>query len=342
MYKSLLLIPFLLFCNTLFSQSKDLLNQEVSPKGGVNYLAAQYLGIEFSKEQRNKLKGLEIELIFMIDTVGNPTLTEVNGIVDPVIIDSLKNKTKFINSFNPHIRDGIPIEILYFLKIQYPSYPSGIRLHYNNPFTEASLSDFETVRYGSSIFSVGAGPTLNQFLGTPSDYLKTGLGFKMDLSIIDKRKIIYGLNMSVFSNKSKKDYPLNTNREQIKTPTSLHVGIILGKRFGKFAVQSEFNIAVQNVTEKLSDDDPDWEQLKGWSPGLLIHYPIEIGDKHVVDYGGSPTLLVHHINLHFGFRYLFLSLNEASGLMMEIGVNYKFDLRNIISYKLKDNFLEKQ
>jgi len=82
------LFLFLLIGTCLQSQSKDSLNQEVSPIGGLNNLAVQFYGIDFTKDQRKILKEVEVEFIFQVDQEGNPSLSDINGISDKFIIDS--------------------------------------------------------------------------------------------------------------------------------------------------------------------------------------------------------------------------------------------------------------
>jgi len=58
-------------------------------------------------------------------------------------------------------------------------------------------------------------------------------------------------------------------------------------------------------------------------------------------YYGSPVLLENNLNLHFGLRYIKLSINEATGLMAEFGVSYRMVIKGVNEYKLKDEFLNK-
>ena len=185
------------------------------------------------------------------------------------------------------------------------------------------------------------GGLANQFIGEPSKHLKFGGGMKIDLGYSGENNFIYGLNMSFYGNKLKKDYPINTTRDQFNAPSTLLVGLIFGKWFNKFNIQGEINIGVQNITEKIGENDPDWVQLKGWSPGLIINYPIKIGKSNPMYYYGAPSLMESNLNLHFGLRYIKLSLKEATGIMAELGVSYRIAIKGINEYKLKDEFLNK-
>ncbi len=333
-----------LFLFGLNAQSQIIENQEVSPKGGINTLAIKYFGIEFSKEQRILLKDIEIELIFQIDKKGKPTLAEINGINNIEIIDSLKNKTKKIENFNPRIRNGISEPSIYFMKLTFPSYKmtqSRYAFLQGGAYNEAKLEDFENLKLTNTRLDVMIGGVMNQFIGEPSNYLKFGGGMKTDISFMGKRNYIYGLNMSFYGNNLKKEYPLNTNREQFSAPPTLLFGLIFGKWIDKISIQTELNMAVQNITERLENDDPNWIQLKGWSPGVLINYPIRLGKQKTIYYYGKPSLFENSLNLHFGLRYLFLSIPEASGVMTEIGISYRMTVKGVEEYKLKDEFYTK-
>jgi hypothetical protein len=119
------------------------------------------------------------------------------------------------------------------------------------------------------------------------------------------------------------------------------MGLTVGKWFDTFSIQSEVNLGVQNITEKISENDPDWVQLNGWSPGLIVNYPIKLGRSNPMYYYGAPTILENNLNSHFGLRYLSLSLREANGFMAELGVSYRMVLKGINGYKLKDAFINK-
>ena len=164
---------------------------------------------------------------------------------------------------------------------------------------------------------------------------------KIDFGYAGKNDVIYGLNMSFYGNKLKKEYPINSTREQLTAPPTLLARLIIGKWFDRFNVQGELNIGVQNITEKLGDNDTGWVQLKGWSPGIVLNYPIKLGKSKPLYYYGAPTLLENNLNIHLGIRYLKLSIKEATGLMAELGVSYRMAIKGINEYKFKDDFLNK-
>lgn len=323
---------------TMSGQVQDTLNQDATPIGGVNTLAVRYYGIDFTKAQRLLLEDKEIEFIFQIDENGKPTLSEVNGINDAAIIDSLQQRTLTIAPFYPRIRNGIAEPSIYFMQLIFPTYkkaPGHFGLSNGIGYRRWKLDDFEYINTGRQRFDMNIGGMVNQFVGRPARHLGTGGGMKIDLIFTGKRDLLYGLNMSFYGNKLNMEYPLVTNREQFSAPPTLLVGAIFGKWFNKFNVQSEINLAIQNITERIGDIDPDWIQLRGWSPGVVVNYPIQLGKGKPVYYYGSPTLFTHNLNFHFGLRYLFLSIPEASGTMLELGVSYRMTLKNITAYELK-------
>jgi hypothetical protein len=343
--KHIFSISLLLICLlTGNAQVLDSLNQKVSPKNGLNQLAIKYYGIDFTKEQRKEIENVEIELIYSIDAYGNPVLTEINGVKNQEIIDSLIQKTKEIEKFNPQIRNGTPEPSIYFMKLTFPTYKFTQHRYgilQGSAYNEAKLEDFEYLIESGQRFDMTIGGLVNQFIGKPSQHLGLGGGMKIDLSYAGKNNLIYGLNMSFYGNKLKKDYPINLTRDQLKAPPTLLVGLIFGKWYDKFNIQGEINIAIQNITEKIGENDPDWVQLNGWSPGLIVNYPIKFGKSNPMYYYGAPSLLENNLNIHFGMRYIKLSLDEATGLMAELGFSYRMSLKGIKEYKLKDEFLSK-
>ncbi|MFZ1788257.1 MAG: hypothetical protein WAT92_08105 [Saprospiraceae bacterium] len=342
MKQSITIIFILINFIAIHAQIVDSLNQQVSPKNGINQLAIKYYGIDFTKKQRQEIKDVEIEFIFSIDAVGNPTLSEINGISNPEIIDSLKNKTKEIERFNPQIRNGVAEASIYFMKLTFPTYQFNQRTYgflQGSAYNEAKLEDFEYINESGQRFDMSVGGLANQFIGRPSKHLAFGGGMKIDLGYSGKNNLIYGMNMSVYGNKLKKDYPINSTRTQVKAPPTALIGLIFGKWFDQFNVQGELNIATQNITEKIGENDPGWVQFEGWSPGLIVNYPIKLGKSSPVYYYGAPTLIESNLNIHFGLRYIKLSIKDATGMMVELGLSYRMAIKGVKEYKLKADFL---
>jgi len=332
-------ILLLLLCFGIKAQVLDSLNQDVSPIGGINELAIKYYGIEFTKEQRKEIEGVEIEFIYSVDEYGEPTLSEVNGVSNPAIIDSLQNKTLEIGHFNPRIRNGVAVHSIYFLKLTYPTYQFNSRTHgylQGAAYNEAKLEDFEYINESGQRFDMTIGGVANQFIGNPARHLAFGGGMKIDLGFAGKNNFIYGLNMSFYGNKLKHPFPNVSTREQNEAPPTLLIGLIFGKWFNHFNIQGELNIGVQNIMERLGDNDPDWTQFKGWSPGIVVNYPIKLGKSSTMYYYGAPTLIENNLNIHFGFRYIKLSIEEATGFMAELGLSYRLAVKGLNEYKLKD------
>lgn len=339
MKKAAILIAILLGCLRIDAQAIDSLDQEVSPKGGSHELALVYYGIEFSKAQRERLKRVEIEFIYIIDETGVPTLREINGVSDPEILDSLRNKTAEIPPFNPRIRHGKPVPALYFMMLEFPSYkPAPFTsgwLQRAAAYNEAKLEDFEYLIESGQRLDLMVGGLAHQFIGSPSRYLAFGGGAKIDVGYAGKNRLIYGMNMSVYTNKLRQPYPISTTREQLNAPVTLLVGLVFGKWLNDFNVQGELNFAVQNVTPSFGNPDPGWVQLEGWSPGVVLNYPIKFGKSTPSYYYGSPAIMENNLNLHFGIRYVKLSLAEATGMMVEFGVGYRVATKGVKEYKLK-------
>ena len=343
MKKTITFILVLFSLQWTYAQVTDSVYQEVSPKGGINQLAIKYYGIDFTKEQRKRIENIEIEFIYFIDEVGNPTLSEINGVTDSDILDSLRNKTAELERFNPRIKDGIPETSIYFMKITFPSYKFTKRTYsllQASAYKEAKLEDFEYIYDSGQRLDMVFGGFSNQFLGNPSKHLSIGGGMKMDINYSGKNKIIYGFSTSFGVNGLRLDYPISSTRKQ-SSPATVFMGLTVGKWFNNFNIQGGMSWAVHNITERIGEDDPDWVQLKGWSPGITINYSILLGKQKTFYYYGAPTLFGSNLNLHFGIRYVKYSLKEASGLMVELGVSHSPTFKRVEEYKLKDEFLNK-
>lgn len=342
MQKTYFIAIFSLLFFQLNAQNLDTLNRETAPIGGIDALALNYFRIDFSKAQRKEIAGVELEFIFQIDETGNPTLEEVNGTNNAVIIDSLKSITPKLQQFYPALENGVPRSSLYFMQLTFPRYKvtdRQIGMEQSYVYNRAKLEDFEYIHKSKQRFDVLFSGMTNHFLGEPANYLGLGFGMKIDMTFATKKSYLYGFTMNVYSNKSKKDFPSASllNREQLSTPTLGLFGVVFGKWFDKVNIQAEVNFGVQNITEKMGDNDPEWVQFKGWSPGLVVNYPIKLGKDIPSSTFFEPTILNHQLNLHLGLRAIFLSEKEASGPMIEFGVGYRMTTFGVDGYKLKSD-----
>ncbi len=323
------------------AQSSGKVSQEASPQGGVDALALEYYRIDFTKAQRQKLRDVRIEFIYRIDEQGIPTLAEINGVTDRDIVDSLRSRTPMLPRFNPRIEGGTPQSSLYMMQLTFPAYPAPQRMAEGLPtyaYQEAKLEDFEYIHKSGQRFDMNLGGVANLFAGRAGQYLAPGGGMKIELAYTAGNGLLYGLNMSFYGNRLKQEYPLAVSREQLPAPVTLLIGVVFGKWFNRFSAQLELNLAYQNVTERLGDIDTAWVQLNGWSPGLVINYPLQLGRERPQYAYGSPVLLAHHLNFHLGVRPVFLSIREATGVMLEVGVSYRMAFHMVDKYKLKDSF----
>ncbi len=323
------------------AQTPDRLNQEASPKGGVEALVLEYYRIDFTKAQRERLRNVQLEFIYQVDAQGTPSLAEVNGVNDRDILDSLRGRTPRLPAFNPRIVDGTPQPSLYAVQLVFPTYrltQSRLGQLQAHSYQRARLEDFEYIHKSAQRFDVLLGGVANQFVGNPARHLVLGGGMKVDVAYAANNRLVYGLNMSIYGNRLKREYPLAINREQLPAPVTLLVGAIFGKWFNRFSAQLELSLAYQNVTENQGAGDTEWVQLNGWSPGLVVNYPLQLGrDRPHYSYG-SPTILAHYVNLHLGVRPVFLSLREATGGMVEVGLSYRMAYHLVDRYKLKESF----
>ena len=206
---------FSLLCSSLFAQNPDTLNQTASPFGGVNELALHYFSIDFTKEQRQQLKDVPIEFIFLVDEKGTAKLREINGIQDIVILDSLERHSNELPKFQPALEAGQPISSLYFMQLTFPTYkPVPQRLSsslFGVPV--AALSEFEYIEFSKDRLDLVVGFTGSTVFGNAKDYLKGGFGMFTKFSYTTKSTWGVGLNFGFDINNHKRDFPI----EQMQT-----------------------------------------------------------------------------------------------------------------------------
>ncbi|MCP9235257.1 hypothetical protein [Lewinella sp. JB7] len=337
----LLLLSFLIFLISpaLWGQGTPVDDREAIAPYSASRMAATYFGIEFSRGQRDSLAGRPIELIMTVDTSGRAHLQETYNVTNPAIIDSLRQRTLTLPRFDPAISAGRPRETLYILSLTYPTYssvPLGSYQPMSASYYRPKREDFESLNRSVERFDMLVGGAVNQFIGKPSRYLAFGGGMRIDMAYVDQKARAYGLFMSVYGNKQRAPYPITTNRELNEAPPTLLVGLLYGRYLGDYLVQGEVGFAQQNLSPSLSDHDRDWLRNEGATLGLGVNRTFALGPGSFDYLYGSPTVSAGHINLHLSVHYQAYKLAEASGLMLELGVGYRWSMFGVESYVLKE------
>jgi hypothetical protein len=302
--------------------------KSAEPVGGVETLSLYYFKIDFTKGQRQVLADVPIELIFMVDSVGVATLEKVNGISDPDILDSLRAK-KDIPLFKPLTRDGKRHGSVYFMQLTFPRYsPYNFTTTFDSQlFGTFSPDEVDYVKSGVSSDLVVGGIT-NIFQGNIHEYLASGLGAGLCITISGKKSVGYGLMANFYGNHLKKNFPINTTRAFEHTPTSYLLGFVVSKKIkvdekSALTFQGEICFAGVNLSKRTSKNDTDYIELNGYSPGIVANYSVQLGKERFFNQPASAGLHSNHINIHLAIRPLFFDLHASRGVMVEIGVGYR-------------------
>jgi hypothetical protein len=319
---------------TVYSQV-DSLNSVPGPKGGISKLALQFLKINFTAAQRTLLEEITLELIFHVDSTGKATLEDVNGINDRAIIDSLSRATEQLPDFYPMRVNGRNEASIYSMTLEYPTYTGPTSMEFGPP----KLEDLEEIATEGGMDCL-IGAVFNGPAGKMNEYLGLGGGMKVDLLFTGKRGYGGGIFMNAYFNDLEKDYPINTTRTQNGSQPILLIGLALNKAIPlnerrELIAQFEAGYAIQNISSRTNNNDPDYIQLQGFSPGLSLHYAMRIGNERLSGYYYNPALVSNYVNFHFGIHPIFFDMQSASGMLWEIGAAYRLRYKRIRSYKLR-------
>jgi hypothetical protein len=318
-----ILLVFLLSFYSAFAQVT--LKSGPTPAGGLDAVALTFYKINFTKAQRTALADVDIEFILAINPDGVATVEKVNGLTDQVLLDSLYNAGSQLPKFQPKIVKGERQSSLYFFQMRFPTYdaviPQGAMQDVIR-FNAAAYEDFDTIQVSGQRYDILIGGVANTFLGNASSYLSPGGGMKLEVMYAGKKGFGGGLMMSFYGNKRKKEFPIPSDRAQNSAPPTLLVGAGVTKELFKkerteVILQFELNMAVQNITPRDGENDKDYTQFNGFSPGLVGHYLLKLGKPKTNYYYGMPSLYYNYLNFHAAVRPMFLDLKEASGVMLE-------------------------
>jgi hypothetical protein len=327
------MLCFCVMTPTLYGQI-DSLNSVPGPKDGVTKLALQFLKINFTPAQRELLEGVTLEFIFYVDSTGKATLEDVNGFSDKAIFDSLYHTTEQLPAFYPMKVNGREEASIYSMTLEYPAYTGPTSREYGPP----KLEDFEEIVTGGRMDCL-IGAVFNFPAGNMNEYLGLGGGMKVDALFTGKRGYGGGIFMNAYFNDLEKDYPINTTGTQNGSQPILLIGLALSKVIPlnerrDFIVQLEAGLALQNISSR-TNNDQEYTQLEGFSPGASLHYAMKVGNDRLSSYYYQPALVAHYVNFHFGIHPIFFDMESASGILWEFGAAYRLSYRGIRSYKLK-------
>jgi hypothetical protein len=310
-----------------------------TPVGGLERLALVYLKTDFTPEQRARLNDVQLELIFFVDSLGVAVLEDVNGIQDPDIIDSLKQR-KEIPPFRPRYVDGQFSDGIFFMLLSFPSYGMPGDRYPPQRYGSFALDEVEELEYSGQNFQMTVGGVVNSFAGNPSRYLSPGGGLKMDvLCGFDKWGV--GLSLSFYGNRAREYYPIQTTRKLDQAPTTFIVALIGSRDVLKDGnrtvnLQLELGYINQTLSSPIDTYDEDYIELSGFSPGLIANYLLPVSKGRFHNGYHIPSVLTHYVNFHAGVRPTFLNLKEARGVMFEFGISYRFFMNAVHRYRLPE------
>lgn len=320
----------------------DTTYSQATPVGGINRLALVYYDIDFTKEQRELLKDVDIELIFSVSDEGVAVLESINGLNNRAIKDSLYAQTPHLPMFIPEMRGGISKQSLYFMLFQYPSYKRvPPELNFYSPFYQRKVEKNQFAELNESGAGVDfvLGGTFTNHFGRADKYLKPGGGVNMGVEYVAANSFYYGFGWEMMGNRASKQMTAKDTLPYLKAPFTAAVGLYVGRRFEKFSVQLEasyVNIGITSGTEY----DYGGTNYEGFSPGLFVNYPLYIksANERVVMNGGRPYINRFAINFRGGFRGMIMNNDQASGVLLELGAGVRFGSFFINRYRLKDSF----
>ncbi|MBL0743440.1 hypothetical protein [Chryseolinea lacunae] len=328
MKKIILLAVFCLSQASVFAQATDSLNFGPEPEGGVSNLTLLYYKIDFRPSQRITLNNSSLELIFMVDALGRASLDNVKGTQDKSILDSLYSRASTLPRFTPRTVNGEAVASSYSFTLVYPRYESHGAVPEERPHQDRPLTadDFQGAEVAERV-DIVIGGVVNGFGGSAQGYLGVGGGMKIELMMRGKNKFGGGIVMNFYGNPSRRDYPISTPQPQNKTPVTLLVGLAVSRDVivedrREVILQMEINYAMQNISPS-SQDQNDYVQLKGFSPGFTLHYALPLGKQKLSMDSYRPILYKHHVDFHAALRPVFYNVHEATGVMWEAGVSYR-------------------
>lgn len=313
-------------------------NPEPVPLGGLQQLAYPYYNINFTVQQRESLSDKILQLYFEVNEDGSALLERVSGITDTEIIDSLY-QVRSRPSFRPRVIDGVPEKSTYLLELEFPRHSESAG--YNEEvMRRPRMSDFEYIDKSGHTLQFLITGNGNGFSGNASHYLRPGGGLRMDIVFGNSNGTGWGLGMGFSGNRLRRDYPVNTIFEQLDAPATILISLLWNKVFlekdrYKFMLQLEPSYAAHSIEESDPNTGASGVSFSGFSPSITVHYRVQLG-KERIGIGLIPSINTSALNIHAGIRPMFYNQRQASGLMIEAGIGYRWVADFVADYKYRD------
>ena len=285
--------------------------------------------INFTADQQQILWGRVVRLTLEKDPDGIAVLSQVEGVNDSGIIDSLFHVSRKFPRF-PVSRKSEH----YYLEVPFLPYSQPER----SPLPrDARPDDFAELELSGRYADLLLGLVANSYNGIASNYVYPGGAIRLDV-LWGGRRFATGLALGMYINKARRDYPILTIYEQNRARSTAIVALALAKNIyerdsRKLNIQLDLGYGIHNVisTEKTGTEES--LDFTGFCPGFAVDYMIRVGSDRVVDTYPYPAVRKNWLNLHFALRPLFFNRPQASGLMVEAGVAIRMQMHQIESYE---------
>ena len=344
------LLAGLIFCTSVAVGQNDSLNFSPRPHVDPWDIRLLYFRIKFTDEQKTLLSSRETEFTFKVNDQGVANLDKITGVFADDVIDSLRRIDYKLPSFYPETVDGKPRASTYLLVLHWPAWLDeklveslkDPKRQKRGGHSAHKRKEYESIEFSQQRFDLSIGGFANEFVGSSSDYLKSGPGMRVDMLRYNKNGWGRGLTINVTYQERKMDYPVATAMPQLKQTTLIFFGIPFGKTWpetnlGLLGLQLQANAVHQFVAP--ADNDLKESQafdIIGFSPAFLCSYSFRIGPGKMIFNQFNYSFMQNYLDLHVGIRPMFYNkLKEASGVALEAGLSFHLAYREVKSFKMR-------
>ncbi|WP_020566945.1 hypothetical protein [Neolewinella persica] len=323
------------FFGSLTARAQDTTYVPAEPPISVARMAIFYYDINWTDEQWAELAGRQVELIYLIDEVGEPFLQASRGLPDDAVRDSMTIATSRLPYFTPARRGEFFEESVYSVQFSFPSYrpAAGNDLLLMSRFLLPVSREVLAEEYVKDYNAVFIDFNLNYLshLGTPGSYLKGGGGFDMYIGGMWKPRWGAGLAMGTEFNGKKRSFPDDPIPGREGAASGVWIGGLLNHNLkmtdrGLFSIRGELAYGVLNAANRLDpDEDEGWVQYRGVHTGIHVNYALRFSrftpNPGLVN--GHVTARYSAINFTGGLRYRHYGDKEGTGAHWFLGIGYR-------------------
>lgn len=315
------------------------------PLSGIDSLGQCFLEADWTDDEQQRLTNTAWQVMIHVDSLGQARIKEVLGLDHPEMESKMRNKS-CLGAFAPRTMDGTALPAFYFL-YHVPG-KDGLRQIKEGPEAfenfgiELLTEEASELNYGSMGIDFFGGLYVPVFTGSAGNYFSPGIGGSFGLGIRFLRHLTFGVSVAYANHYTTDALPDISELRKGRSVGHFGAAFMLTGDLKFFSLSITGGLTEMGINAELTELSPvPTESLSGITTGLRIDVPVwsltdKIGFKNASAFRNSSGL-----GVMLGARYNHFEAANLRGWMLEAGINYRWQKKDIKSFRLSNRFYDR-